>query len=153
MLSYKNNRFYIGGISFELPNNIYIVTEFERVTANGFAYTDSEGKITVTVGTDSSEESLEEYINSKDFAQNGFKVLQIMQGGYSGLKGTAALYSGGEREYGEVRLRLPQPTEGAKMFIIFVEVEKKDIPIKDAVKHPIITELIARLKSDIPQPH
>ena len=37
MLYYKNNRFYIGGMSFALPENIYVVTDFERTTANGFA--------------------------------------------------------------------------------------------------------------------
>ena len=86
MLYYKNNRFYIGGMSFALPENVYVVTDFERTTANGFAYMSRDRKITVTVGTDNSEESLEEYIKSEDFADNGFKVLDIMQGGYSGLK-------------------------------------------------------------------
>lgn len=90
MLYYKNNRFYIGGMSFALPENVYVVTDFERHNRQlAFAYMSRDRKITVTVGTDNSEESLEEYIKSEDFADNGFKVLDIMQGGYSGLKGTA----------------------------------------------------------------
>ena len=149
MLYYKNNRFYIGGMSFALPENVYVVTDFERTTANGFAYMSRDRKITVTVGTDNSEESLEEYIKSDDFADNGFKALDIMQGGYSGLKGTAALYSGETCEYCEIRLLLPRPTEGERMFIIFAEVRKEDIPIKDAVKHTAVTELIMSLKKDL----
>ena len=57
MLYYKNNRFYIGGMSFALPENVYVATDFERTTANGFAYMSRDRKMTVTVGTDNSEES------------------------------------------------------------------------------------------------
>lgn len=149
MLYYKNNRFYIGGMSFVLPENVYVATDFERTTANGFAYMTRDRKITVTVGTDNSEESLEEYIKSEDFADNGFKVLDIMQGGYSGLKGTAALYGSETCEYCEIRLLLPRPTEDERMFIIFAEVRKADIPIKEAVKHTAVTELIMSLKKDL----
>ena len=136
-------------MSFVLPENIYVVTDFECTITNGFAYMSKDRKITVTVGTDNSEESLEEYIKSDAFADNGFKVFDIMQGGYSGLKGTAALYGSETHEYCEIRLFLPHPTADERMFIIFAEVRTEDIPIKEAVKHTAVTELIMSLKKDL----
>ena len=48
MLYYKNSRFHFGGMSFALPENILIDTDYERDTPNGFAFLSHDRKIRIT---------------------------------------------------------------------------------------------------------
>ena len=84
MLYYKNSRFHFGGMSFALPENILIDTDYERDTPNGFAFLSHDRKIRITVSTEEVTQSLKDYIKSYDFAENGFTVSSITEGGYAG---------------------------------------------------------------------
>lgn len=148
MLYYKNSRFYFGGMSFALPENILIDTDYERDTPNGFAFLSHDRKIRITVRTEEAAQSLKDYIKSDDFAENGFTVSAITEGGYAGICGERAVYSDAAHEYCETRLKLPHPEDGMTAFIIFIEVCKKEIAIDEAVKHPIIAELLMSLEKD-----
>ena len=148
MLYYKNSRFYFGGMSFALPENILIDTDYERGTPNGFAFLSHDRKIRITVRTEEAAQSLKDYIKSDDFAENGFTVSAITDGGYAGICGERAVYSDAAHEYCETRLKLPRPEDGMTAFIIFIEVCKKEIAIDEAVKHPIIAELLMSLEKD-----
>ena len=43
MLYYKNGRFRMDSVSYELPEGVYIDTEFQSVIATGFEIVDPEG--------------------------------------------------------------------------------------------------------------
>ena len=148
MLYYKNSRFYFGGMSFALPENILIDTDYECGTPNGFAFLSHDRKIRISVWTEEAAQSLKDYIKSDDFAENGFTVSAITDGGYAGICGERAVYSDAAHEYCETRLKLPRPEDGMTAFIIFIEVCKKEIAIDEAVKHPIIVKLLMSLEKD-----
>ena len=148
MLYYKNSRFHFGGMSFALPENILIDTDYERDTPNGFAFLSHDRKIRITVSTEEVTQSLKDYIKSYDFAENGFTVSSITEGGYAGICGERAVYSDTAHEYCETRLKLPRPDDGMTAFTIFIEVCKKEISIDEAVKQPIITKLLMSLEKD-----
>ena len=76
MLYYKNSRFHFGGMSFALPENILIDTDYERDTPNGFAFLSHDRKIRITVSTQEVTQSLKDYIKSDDFAENGFTEVE-----------------------------------------------------------------------------
>lgn len=148
MLYYKKSRFHFGGMSFALPENILIDTDYECDTPNGFAFLSHDRKIRITVRTEEVTQSLKDYIKSDDFAENGFTVSAITEGGYAGICGERAVYSDAAHEYCETRFKLPRPEDGMTAFIIFIEVCKKEISIDEAVKHPIIVKLLMSLEKD-----
>ena len=49
MLYYKNGRFRMDSISYELPDGVYIDTEFQSVIATGFEIVDPEGKFRIHI--------------------------------------------------------------------------------------------------------
>lgn len=150
MLYYKNNRFHIGGLSYALPEDICIVTDYERSLSNGFAYKSLDQKILVTVDTYDNRTSSQ--FNLKEFENNDIKIGEISPFRYANIKGESAIYFSKNNEYYEIRLKLPRPTESEKILIILVEVKSKEIVIKDAITNPIVTELLLSLRKDLSAP-
>ena len=149
MLYYKNNRFHIGGVAYSLPDDICLISDFERTLNNGFAYKSLDQKILVTINTDSISGA--EYFYSDRF-NSEFCVEEIKPFGYADVKGLSAMYSTKYNEYYEVRLNLPRVTDENNTMIILIEVKKTDYKIKEAITNKIVVELLLSLRLDLSAP-
>ena len=150
MLYYKNNRFYIGGLSYSLPDDICIITDYEGSFNNGFAYRSLDQKILVTI--DTYKNDCKKYFESGEFKRNNFIVKEIAPFGYCNIKGESAIYYSSNREYFEVVLNLPRQTDEEKVLDIFVEVEKGKTDIDTAIKDSAVRDLLLSLNIDLSAP-
>lgn len=150
MLYYKNNRFHIGGLSYALPEDICIITNYEGCFNNGFAYRSLDQKILVTI--DTYKNDCKKYFKSREFKRNHFIVKEVSPFGYAGVNGESAIYYSANSEYYEIVLNLPRPTEDENVLNIFIEVEKRLIDIDSAIKEPAVKDLLLSLKKDLSGP-
>ena len=149
MLYYKYNRFHIGGISYSLPDDICLISDFERTLNNGFAYKSLDQKILVTINTDSISGA--EYFYSDRF-NNEFCVEEIKPFGYADIHGVSAMYTTKYNEYYEVRLNLPRVDDENNTMIILIEIKKNDYTIKEAISNKIVVDLLLSLRLDSSAP-
>ena len=147
---YLNNNFYVGGLSFKLPDFIYIVTNYERTLNNGFAYKNIDENVLVTFETVNAQG--EQYFHSKEFKENNFEIESISRIGYGGIKGVAALYRSKKNEYYEIRYELPKPTNDENIFVILIETKKSKISIKEALNSPFISDFLLSFKKGSVEP-
>lgn len=150
MLYYKNNRFYIGGLSYSLPDNICIITDYEGSFNNGFAYRSLDQKILVTI--DTYKNDCKKYFKSKEFKRNNFILKEIAPFGYRKINGESAIYYSNTMEYYEVVLNLPRQTDEENVLDIFVEVEKGKTDIDTAIKDSAVRDLLLSLNIDLSAP-
>lgn len=150
MLYYKDKRFYIGGLSYSLPEDICIITNYEVCFNNGFAYKSLDQKILVTIDTYNNDSK--RYFESEEFKRNNFIVKEVTPFGYAGIKGESAIYYSKNKEYYEAVLNLPRPTKNENVLDIFVEVEKKGIDINTAIKESAVRDLLLSLNIDFSVP-
>lgn len=150
MLYYKNNRFHIGGLSYALPEDICIITDYEGSFNNGFAYRSLDQKILVTI--DTYKNDCKKYFRSEEFKRNNFIVKEVSPFGYAGIKGESAIYHSKNIEYYEAVLQLPRPTEEENVIDIFVEVDKKNTDINTALNESAVRDLLLSFKVDLSAP-
>ena len=148
MLHYKNNRFNIGGLSYALPEDIYMDTNFERSLNNGFAFKSADKKLQVTIETGNGE--CEEYFGSEEFRENSFDVVEISPFGYADIKGVSAIYYSKYNEYCEIRLNLPTPSDEESILIILIEAKRGEGPVREAMKSECVINLLLSLRKEAP---
>lgn len=150
MLYYKDKRFYIGGLSYSLPDNICIITDYEGSFNSGFAYRSLDQKILVTIDTYMNKRK--KYFRSKEFKRNNFIVKEVIPFNYRNIKGESAIFYSESMEYYEVVLNLPRPTDKENILDIFIEVEKGKIDIDTAIKDPVVRDLLLNLDIEFSAP-
>ena len=150
MLYFKDNRFHIGGLSYALPEEVFIITDYERNLNNGFAFKDINENITVTVET--SKGLCENYFSSEEFTENGFTVEKSAPFGYSDIMGVSAIYNSKYNIYYEIRLNLPMPTNKENILVILIEAKRGQASIEDIKTTRFIIDFLLSLKKDITAP-
>ena len=150
MLYYKDNKFYIGGLSYALPENICLITDYDGVFNNGFAYRSLDQKILVALDTYKYE--CKKYFESREFKMNNFAVKEVSPFNYRDIKGESAIFYSNSMEYYEVVLNLPRPTDKENVLDIFVEVEKGITDIDTAIKDSAVRDLLLSLNIDLSAP-
>ncbi len=148
MLHYKNNRFNIGGLSYTLPENVYLITDFERSLNNGFAFKSADKKLQVTIETGNGE--CEEYFGSEEFRENSFDVVEVSPFGYADIKGVSAIYFSKYNEYCEIRLNLPIPSDEESILIILIEAKRGEVSVRETMKSECVINLLLSLRKETP---
>lgn len=149
MLFYKKGRFHIGGMSFALPDNINIVTkDSELVLLDGFIYTDTEKKVQVIIDSYDIKGQPWNYFKMGKFLKYDEVDGEIIKGSIGNLTGAYAYTKGDDERYFELIVELPENIGYATCLLVFVEVLDKNMSIKEAANHPVVTNFIASMKKD-----
>ena len=146
MLYFKNNKFHTGGISYALPQDVYVITDLSNLS-DTLAFKSEDQKISVTINTVNTE--LGGTFNLREFEEKNLKVKEIAPFGYANVSGESAIYTSESNEYYEIRLSLPEPSDTEKGLIISVTVQKGDLTIEEAVKSSVISGLLLSIKKEL----
>lgn len=151
MIYYKDNRFYIGGVSYSLPKDICIITKTKY--NNGFTYKNPDQTITVMIYTENQYKFPLKNIKFQANEDCFYLTNNIEIGGFGGIEGATFIYEYNNCVYSKIILLLPLPTKTEKLLTIKIKISKGGISIKEAVRDPIVTDLLISLKKELATPN
>ena len=147
MLLHKNGRFFVGKLSFALPDNVYLQTEDAPCYyANGLEMETPDEVIKLSVYADLEEHSSKEYIDdllSNPIFTRRSETKQISVGG---LHGHYAYYESGAHSHCEYRFDA-EPTEHCNGITILVYVDK-NVDIVEITQGELVQQLVQSVRAE-----
>jgi len=107
MLYYKNGRFRMDSVSYELPEGVYIDTEFQSVIATGFEIVDPEGCFRIHIKGEHWDENSYEFFEKIIFPFGYERLGKIEPVENNGMHGHKLWYQDSKFNYAEYRFDLP----------------------------------------------
>ena len=147
MLSYKNGRFRMDSISYELPDGVYIDTEFQSVIATGFEIVDPEGKFRIHIKGEHWEENSYEFFEKVIFPFGYDRLGEIEPVENNGMQGHKLWYQDSKTNTLEYRFDLPEEDQHKNISII-LKADRAQIPLSELETVPVLVSLIKSLKPE-----
>lgn len=134
MLFYRNNRFYWEGVSFALPDNLFIQTDPELCEENVLNLWTENEEMHITIGveeeTDGPEAELRYIIRELESTANvGPEEIEM-----GGLRGVWAWHSSDPVDYAEYRFYLAGEGENQTEFLLLFATKKKMLDLENVKK-------------------
>lgn len=147
MLYYKNGRFRMDSISYELPDRVYIDTEFQSVIATGFEIVDPEGKFRIHIKGEHWEEDSYEFFEKVIFPFGYDRVGEIEPVENNGMQGYKLWYQDSKTNTLEYRFDLPEEDQHKNISII-LKADRAQIPLSELETVPVLVSLMKSLKPE-----
>lgn len=147
MLYYKNGRFKMDSVSYQLPDGVYIDTEFKSVIATGFEIVDPNGRFRIHIKGENWEENSYDFFEEFIFPFGYDNLGQIEPIVNNGMKGHQLWYQDTKTNYLEYRFDLPKGGDHANISII-IKADKNQIPVSELHKEPALVKLMESLRLD-----
>ena len=147
MLYYKNGRFRMDSISYELPDGVYIDTEFQSVIATGFEIVDPEGKFRIHIKGEHWEENSYEFFEKVIFSFGYDRLGEIEPVENNGMQGHKLWYQDSNTNTLEYRFDLPEEDQHKNISII-LKADRAQIPLSELETVPVLVSLMNSLKPE-----
>ena len=147
MLFYKNGRFRMDSISYELPDGVYIDTEFQSVIATGFEIVDPEGKFRIHIKGEHWEENSYEFFEKVIFPFGYDRLGEIETVENNGMQGHKLWYQDSNTNTLEYRFDLPEEDQHKNISII-LKADRAQIPLSELETVPVLVSLMKSLKPE-----
>ena len=147
MLYYKNGRFRMDSISYELPDGVYIDTEFQSVIATGFEIVDPEGKFRIHIKGEHWEENSCEFFEKVIFPFGYDRLGEIEPVENNGMQGHKLWYQDSKTNTLEYRFDLPEEDQHKNISII-LKADRAQIPLSELETVPVLVSLMNSLKPE-----
>ena len=147
MLYYKNGRFRMDSISYELPDGVYIDTEFQSVIATGFEIVDPEGKFRIYIKGEHWEENSYEFFEKVIFPFGYDRLGEIEFVENNGMHGHKLWYQDSKTNTLEYRFDLPEE-DLHKNISIMLKADRAQIPLSELETVPVLVSLMKSLKPE-----
>ena len=147
MLFYKNGRFRMDSISYELPDGVYIDTEFQSVIATGFEIVDPEGKFRIHIKGEHWEENSYEFFEKVIFPFGYDRLGEIETVENNGMQGHKLWYQDSNTNTLEYRFDLPEEDQHKNISII-LKADSAQIPLSELETVPVLVSLMNSLKPE-----
>ena len=147
MLYYKNGRFRMDSISYELPDGVYIDTEFQSVIATGFEIVDPEGKFRIHIKGEHWEENSYEFFEKVIFPFGYDRLGEIETVENNGMQGHKLWYQDSNTNTLEYRFDLPEEDQHKNISII-LKADRAQIPLSELETVPVLVSLMNSLKPE-----
>ena len=147
MLYYKNGRFRMDSISYELPDGVYIDTEFQSVIATGFEIVDPEGKFRIHIKGEHWEENSYEFFEKVIFSFGYDRLGEIEPVENNGMQGHKLWYQDSKTNTLEYRFDLPEEDQHKNISII-LKADRAQIPLSELETVPVLVSLMNSLKPE-----
>ena len=147
MLYYKNGRFRMDSISYELPDGVYIDTEVQSVIATGFEIVDPEGKFRIHIKGEHWEENSYEFFEKVIFPFGYDRLGEIEPVENNGMQGYKLWYQDSKTNTLEYRFDLPEE-DLHKNISIILKADRAQIPLSELETVPVLVSLMKSLKPE-----
>ena len=147
MLYYKNGRFRMDSISYELPDGVYIDTEFQSVIATGFEIVDPEGKFPIHIKGEHWEENSYEFFEKVIFPFGYDRLGEIEPVENNGMQGYKLWYQDSKTNTLEYRFDMPEEDQHKNISII-LKADRAQIPLSELETVPVLVSLMKSLKPE-----
>ena len=147
MLYYKNGRFRMDSISYELPDGVYIDTELQSVIATGFEIVDPEGKFRIHIKGEHWEENSYEFFEKVIFPFGYDRLGEIEPVENNGMQGYKLWYQDSKTNTLEYRFDLPEEDQHKNISII-LKADRAQIPLSELETVPVLVSLMKSLKPE-----
>ena len=147
MLYYKNGRFRMDSISYELPDGVYIDTELQSVIATGFEIVDPEGKFRIHIKGEHWEENSYEFFEKVIFPFGYDRLGEIEPVENNGMQGYKLWYQDSKTNTLEYRFDLPEEDQHKNISII-LKADRAQIPLSELDTVPVLVSLMKSLKPE-----
>ena len=145
MLYYKNGRFRMDSISYELPDGVYIDTEFQSIIATGFEIVDPEGKFRIHIKGEHWEENSYEFFEKVIFPFGYDRLGEIEPVENNGMQGYKLWYQDSKTNTLEYRFDLPEEDQHKNISII-LKADSAQIPLSELETVPEFVYLMRSLR-------
>ena len=147
MLYYDNGRFRMDSVSYELPDGVYIDTEFQSVIATGFEIVDPDGKFRIHIKGEHWDENSYEFFEKVIFPFGYDRLGKIEPVENNGMKGHKLWYQDSRINYIEYRFDLPQGGKHANISII-IKADNKNVSLSELENIPAFVTLMNSLRPE-----
>lgn len=144
MMYYEKGRFSLGGVSFLLPDRVYIDPEYEAEIHNGFELLDSEKRYRITIEGEQSDEDSATFLGETLPEDSFHKLGTVEPIQYNGVCGHALCYDSGRHSYYEARFDLTE-VEGINCLVVIVKWPKGELDHESILRERIVRELLGSL--------
>ena len=147
MLYYENGRFRMDSVSYELPDGVYIDTEFQSVIATGFEIVDPDGKFRIHIKGEHWDENSYEFFEKVIFPFGYDRLGAIESIENNGMKGHKLWYQDSKTNTIEYRFDLPEGGKHANISII-LKADNTQIPLSELENVPAFVTLMKSLRPE-----
>ena len=134
-------------ISYELPDGVYIDTEFQSVIATGFEIVDPEGKFRIHIKGEHWEENSYEFFEKVIFSFGYDRLGEIEPVENNGMQGHKLWYQDSNTNTLEYRFDLPEEDQHKNISII-LKADRAQIPLSELETVPVLVSLMKSLKPE-----
>ena len=134
-------------ISYELPDGVYIDTEFQSVIATGFEIVDPEGKFRIHIKGEHWGEDSYEFFEKVLFPFGYDRLGKIEPVENNGLRGHKLWYQDSRTNTLEYRFDLPEE-DLHKNISIILKADRAQIPLSELETVPVLVSLMKSLKPE-----
>ena len=134
-------------ISYELPDGVYIDTEFQSVIATGFEIVDPEGKFRIHIKGEHWEENSYEFFEKVIFPFGYDRLGEIEPVENNGMQGYKLWYQDSKTNTLEYRFDLPEEDQHKNISII-LKADRAQIPLSELETVPVLVSLMNSLKPE-----
>ena len=134
-------------ISYELPDGVYIDTEFQSVIATGFEIVDPEGKFRIHIKGEHWEENSYEFFEKVIFPFGYDRLGEIEPVENNGIQGHKLWYQDSKTNTLEYRFDLPEE-DLHKNISIILKADRAQIPLSELETVPVLVSLMKSLKPE-----
>ena len=147
MLYYKNGRFRMDSVSYELPEDVYIDTEFQSVIATGFEIVDPEGCFRIHIKGEHWDENSYDFFEKIIFPFGYERLGKIESVENNGMHGHKLWYQDSKFNYVEYRFDLPKGEKHANISII-LKADNTKITLSELENVPVFVTLMNSLRPE-----
>lgn len=147
MLYYQNGRFKMDSVSYELPDGIYIDTEFQSEIATGFEIVDPDGKFRIHIKGEHWTENSYEFFEKVIFSVGYDRLGKIEAVENNGMHGHKMWYQDSKTNILEYRFDLPEGGKHANISII-LKADNTKIPLSELENVPTLVALMKSLRPE-----
>ena len=147
MLYYKNGRFRMDSVSYELPEDVYIDTEFQSVIATGFEIVDPEGCFRIHIKGEHWDENSYEFFEKIIFPFGYERLGKIEPVENNGMHGHKLWYQDSKFNYVEYRFDLPKGGKHANISIM-LKADNTKITLSELENVPVFVTLMNSLRPE-----
>lgn len=146
MIKTNHNRLYYAGVSFRLPNNMYIDTNTEIVHENGLCFEAENGEFNISIVFNYCDDTSENILKTifEDYSAIIYKPISNIE--WNGLNGSCAVYALARAEYYEIQFN---PVDGYdENCSIVVRAETSKAKIGEIMVREEVTEFLKDIRKE-----
>ena len=147
MLYNKNGRFRMDSVSYELPDGVYIDTEFQSVIATGFEIVDPEGCFRIHIKGEHWDENSYDFFEKIIFPFGYERLGRIEAVENNGMHGHKLWYQDSKFNYVEYRFDLPKGGKHANISIM-LKADNTKITLSELENVPVFVTLMNSLRPE-----